>query len=236
MLMRINRNKSFTLIELLVVVAIIAVLVAILLPALSRARETARTSVCLSNFRQIGLALNYFLSDNRDTYPGISEYNDSWNTLLAGYLGPQKKYRFSWSAEDRDITVPEVLVCPSHQFKHLRLWRVASDYIANHSVFWNYWFGAFPLYGSHPIRNSKITEPALTFLMIDGVDDPNPRADVEVAIYRIWDLADSDRFVGLVHNKSAVMIFADGHAEPRGLDRTANVAYDDTTNPETLYR
>jgi prepilin-type N-terminal cleavage/methylation domain-containing protein/prepilin-type processing-associated H-X9-DG protein len=49
--------RSFTLIELLVVVAIIAVLIAILLPALATARDSAKQSVCMSNVRQIGVAM-----------------------------------------------------------------------------------------------------------------------------------------------------------------------------------
>jgi prepilin-type N-terminal cleavage/methylation domain-containing protein/prepilin-type processing-associated H-X9-DG protein len=58
------RTKSFTLIELLVVVAIIAVLVAILLPALSKARFQARTMVCLTNLRQVGIGLNMYLDEH----------------------------------------------------------------------------------------------------------------------------------------------------------------------------
>ena len=58
-------HAGFTLVELLVVIAIIAVLVAILLPRLNRARAAARTTMCLSNLRQVGLAALTYVNDNR---------------------------------------------------------------------------------------------------------------------------------------------------------------------------
>jgi len=55
------RKRGFTLIELLVVIAIIAILAAILFPVFSRAREAARKAACLSNAKQIGLALMMYV-------------------------------------------------------------------------------------------------------------------------------------------------------------------------------
>ncbi|MCA9244020.1 MAG: DUF1559 domain-containing protein [Phycisphaerales bacterium] len=61
-----QRRGGFTLIELLVVVAIIALLVAILLPSLDKAREQARTAVCVSNLRQLGVGVHGYLTEDRD--------------------------------------------------------------------------------------------------------------------------------------------------------------------------
>ena len=62
-------RAGFTLIELLVVIAIIAILVSLLLPALTRARDSGRKAACISNLRQMGIAVHAYASDNDGRIP-----------------------------------------------------------------------------------------------------------------------------------------------------------------------
>ena len=80
-------RRAFTLIELLVVIAIIAVIAAILFPVFAQAREKARETTCLSNTRQIGMAVRMYVQDYDETFPIFYAYNTLPPAGEPGYKG-----------------------------------------------------------------------------------------------------------------------------------------------------
>ena len=113
-----KQKKHFTLIELLVVIAIIAILAAILMPALSQARERARTSACTNNLKQVGLVYISYAENNNDMpVPGWSNMYGStyWpeHLMKTGYVGPRSNARKRSMISKR---TGNWLVCPSDPY------------------------------------------------------------------------------------------------------------------------
>jgi len=129
-----RRSKGFTLIELLVVIAIIGILAAMVFPVFARARESARKAVCLSNVKNIALAIQMYLADNNDTLPPsedraeVTEYFDLipassdrqstgiWNGTVEGHCAVSYKANpyLKWPVVlDEYVKNRDVWSCPS---------------------------------------------------------------------------------------------------------------------------
>ena len=103
-MMSLRERKGFTLIELLVVIAIIAILAAILFPVFAKARERARTTTCLNNMKQIGIALQTYTNEWDESLP-------TYNGAAALWIGPLASI-IKASHGDKDTTA-NVFLCPN---------------------------------------------------------------------------------------------------------------------------
>jgi len=207
------KKRGFTLIELLVVIAIIAILAAILFPVFAKAREKARQAMCLSNQKQLGLALVQYVQDYDETFPTV----DFW----AAYYAPTWP-TYAWIAcLEPYLKSSKVLECPSNENHYvincswwggeyglLGCYRTGltpplvpaaklGAVVAPASVIFTY-EQSRPLGAAGDIQNRFYLEVMYSPLLPDGRDNP-------------W-YGDSDRFAP-PHNDGITYSCADGHAK-----------------------
>ena len=119
---RCAERDGFTLIELLVVIAIIAILAGMLLPALSRAKERGRLTVCTSNLRQLGLAMTLYVDDADGRFPK-ADFSDN----LIG-LPPAVHTNSLRQAIQAYVTSSNLFTCPTLRAQPARLGKYPTDY------------------------------------------------------------------------------------------------------------
>jgi prepilin-type N-terminal cleavage/methylation domain-containing protein/prepilin-type processing-associated H-X9-DG protein len=125
-----KRRRGFTLIELLVVIAIIGILAAMVFPVFARARESARKAVCLSNVKNIALAIQMYLADSNDTLftwehrREVLDYLATWPGGGDGWACPggDEEREYAWRINpylrwpvvlDEYVRNRDVWMCPS---------------------------------------------------------------------------------------------------------------------------
>ena len=153
-----RKSTGFTLVELLVVIGIIALLVSILLPSLNRRREMAKQTACLSNLRQIGMAMVMYENDNKMSFPYAAPYSDAeyadfiaWQANSTGVAGP----RAAACPDPKDSALakylgmntgkftPTVFVCPSDDLTaHSTTAGPGDPYLYSYSM--NHWLDGGP--------------------------------------------------------------------------------------------
>jgi prepilin-type N-terminal cleavage/methylation domain-containing protein len=181
MIRRLNFQKAFSLIELLVVIAIIAVLAALLLPALAVAKDRARTSDCINNCRQLGIASHLYLTDNKDKFcdtsvvQGDNVLRRAWFNLLSPYTASTN-----------------LLLCPAFQIKADAIFTPNYPTAPADAAFCNYalnfniggfdWPGSWPESVYPPARLSAIRNPSATVLLADSGTLPDNTTDSTLCV------------------------------------------------------
>lgn len=205
-----ERLHGFTLIELLVVIAIIAVLAAILFPVFAAARERARTSVCQSNLRQIGMAMEEYKSDWDGCFPNTNTLTlwmgRYWRWSLKPYLALGRN-QVSGDPTHSTGSDHNVLICPS-------------DTLADKSFDGTSYAYSLSFYVAPSDINTMTTfantyaNPTLTFVTYNesAVTYPSQKA-----MFTEWTSNHKPPHVGWNDTKSwdgaRVYLFADGHCK-----------------------
>ena len=213
------RKDVFTLIELLVVIAIIAILAGMLLPALNRARQSARTSACSGQVKSLGQALLMYVGDNKEYFPNRDNYQSgdkpkvnwphklisgnyfSGKDLICAELDSKRKavdtVRDALKASKRGMTIEQLMekyLNPDYGTNdcYVTATRYRAPAVANGSYI--------------SAKLSELKNPYGLLLAGDSYQFTTKQGTSAVYGYR----NDSTLYLSLIHNSSCNILYLDG--------------------------
>ena len=215
---------GFTIIELLVVISIIALLIGLLLPALGRARDSAKAVKCLSNMRSLGQAITLYHADERLTFPQPAQETTALGAVAAGESLWFNAIDYYLQQTSRNYSSSNTAERNYEQFKQDPVWLDLPDDAAGstpdqrnmQTIKMNAFFGhtnlSTPTGGAAVawFRLTKVPNPASTVLFVDGRAHDTPSetsGNVDGNEFHA-----NPTFVGVRHNDGANLASADGAA------------------------
>ena len=196
-------RRGFTLIELLVVIAIIAILAAILFPVFAKAREKARQSSCLSNEKQITLAVLSYAQDYDEMFPAYYNFEASVPAGARYWMDVVMPY----------IKNTQVFVCPSNSNKSM---------YASYGCNYNWPFANFEVNGWPPEHGDSlgsIDRPSEIMMFLDG--------STYITLYDPGVALSTGGYYGKPegrHNDQCNVAFCDGHVKSFNRQEIASPA------------
>jgi len=232
----IKKMYGFTLLELLVVIAIIAMLSSILLPALSKAREKGRQSVCISNLKQLTLAFIMYKNDNDGWYPPACADSGWGNPDLHRWHGERINTSSPFIISEQTPIYPylknkEIRACPSFK-KYLTTGVSAFEAGCGGYGYNSQFVGGDSMSDfQSPAKDKDIKNPSDTIMLTDCAFLSNDGAgniiEYSFVIAPRWETYSYDfsPSIHFRHNEFANVAFCDGHVESKRMDSSHGDCY-----------
>ncbi|RRJ96148.1 DUF1559 domain-containing protein [Opitutaceae bacterium TAV4] len=216
-----SASSAFTLIELLTVIAIIGILAAIILPTVGKVRQSARSAQCLSNLRQIGMAVTLYAVDDKDQYPygyiNINNADRRWSHQISSYLASR-----SLTEKKRSN---DVFFCQQESVKPNASTATRTNYSANPRV-----MPQEKADGSTKrVKVTGVLRPSQVIMVADGAVNPGPNnpgvcdwgfydqtvnSSINLAETAVKDEGDQgNAHLSWRHGGKVQAVFVDGHAK-----------------------
>jgi len=222
MVRRARFNFAFTLVELLVVIGVIALLIAMLLPALSAARESAKTVACLSNLRQLAVAATNYCNNNGGYFPLAYWFESrpplvitaNWDFTTIRDTGAQTNTvepGLLWQG----ATTPQVQQCPSFDGRS----NTSADPYTGYNYNTSYIGHGQSESVVAPLKASQVRQASRCALFGDGQYAAGADKFMRAPFPNPGDASFTNRAAGTQgfrHRRKTNVAFADGHAESTG--------------------